>query len=118
MKRIFLDNGKNSEKSKRLEEISVGDHIFFPNCRIENVIDVKPQFGELYTERITINPEKDNDIFPGMIKKMVYELIASGLIESNSVGRVYDCKKVRKKDWDIFMQGIKKVPDFVSEGYK
>ena len=118
MTRIFLDEGKDSEKNKRLEEISVGDSLFFPNCRIEKVIDVKPQFGELYTEMIVTNRDKDSKEFPGKRQSMVYELSSSSMITSTSRGRVYETKKIGREAWEILTQfDLKKIP-FTIGSYK
>jgi hypothetical protein len=115
MTRIFLDEGKDSEKSKRLEEISIGDHLFFPNCRIEMVIDVKPQFGELYTETVLRSSDKDSGEFPGKRQSMVYE-VSSGVITSTSKGRVYETKKIGSDVWGILMScDLKKFPFTVGD---
>jgi len=75
-----------------LKELSFGDLLGFSDGRVEKVRDVKPEFGELYTQRIFINGNTERF---EVIKK-VYELnIYSGIITANSKGRTYDSKTIK-----------------------
>jgi hypothetical protein len=112
MTRIFLDLDINDkEKSKRLEEISLADVLLFPDCRMETVVGINNLFKELYTERIIPNSEDDYKKLPGKRQEFVYELTPSGIITSTSKGRIYDSKKIGKKEWEILTNlDLNKVP--------
>ena len=70
-----------------LKELSIGDWLGFSK-RIETVIEVKPEFSELYTQRFFWNGNFS-------VEKRVYELDSSGIITADSKGRVYETRKIK-----------------------
>lgn len=79
---------KITKKGKRLEDLSKGDILVFPN-REEEIRIIDKEMDWLYTQRIRGNVEE----------RIIYE-IPSGLINKDSIGRVYLTKKIGEKRWN------------------
>ena len=93
------------KNGRRLDGILKGDVLMFVddsgNMVNKTAIDVKPQFGELYTEEIVLFVEKDYS-FTARKEKRVYILTPSNVITNISKGRVYDTPKLTKNErWDV-----------------
>jgi hypothetical protein len=96
------------KKGKKLEEISIGDFLSFPD-RAEKVVGINLQFKEVYTENIPVDISKYNLDFSVKKQKKVYEL-KSDEITSDSKGRIYDLvrinsaerQEIRKDSRDFF----------------
>ena len=93
----------------RLDEISKDDILTFVDdsgfMAHETVIDVKLQFGELYTEHIALFVDERDYSFTARKEKKVYELTPSDIITNVSKGRVYGLAKITKDErWDLERQ--------------
>jgi len=82
MSQIWL----NGETRIKLDELSLEDILFFLDERAEKIVDLKPEFGEVYTQSThyasKVKREKE-------ITTYVYELNSSaGIISANSKGRI------------------------------
>ena len=87
--------GNDGKEKVRLDELSVGDILFFPDYREEEITDLKPEFGEVYTKSFHLIYAKKR---LAKATTFVYELNSSeGIINANSKGRFIDQKMERLK---------------------
>lgn len=89
---IFDKQHANWELSNILPGL---DNLVFSE-RIEKVKKVNTQFGEIYTERLVVNNDRDNRKFPFILQNIVYELGNSPVITADSIGRIYESRKIRE----------------------
>ena len=89
---IFDKQHANWELSNILPGL---DNLVFSE-RIEKVKKVNTQFGEIYTERLVVNNDRDNRKFPFILQNIVYELGNSPIITADSQGRIYESRKIRE----------------------
>lgn len=84
MKNIFIEKGEG-----KIENITLGDFLFFPDRRIEEVVNAETK--GIYTHRILVNTSKKNfNQFPYIRQTVFYELGEDKLITSVVGGEIIE----------------------------